>query len=104
MKSPELEIRPLHHRLEDRVRAHVFLCMLAYAIRFEMEARLAPLLFKDDAPLTPVDPVAPTQRSAAAKRKAATKRKRSSRKRRCSSCHRRRAWPGGTGTSRIGGT
>ena len=74
MKSPELEIRPLHHRLEDRVRAHVFLCMLAYAVRFELEQRLAPLLFKDDSPLAPADPVAPAQRSAAAKRKAATKR------------------------------
>jgi hypothetical protein len=73
MKSPELEIRPLHHRLEDRVRAHVFLCMLAYAVRFELEQRLAPLLFKDDAPLAPADPVAPAQRSPAAKRKAATK-------------------------------
>jgi len=74
MKSPELEIRPLHHHLEARVRAHVFLCMLAYAIRFELEQRLAPLLFKDDSPLAPVDPVAPAQRSPAAKRKAATKR------------------------------
>ena len=74
MKSPELEIRPLHHRLEERVRAHVFLCMLAYAVRFELEQRLAPLLFKDDAPLAPADPVAPAQRSPAAKRKTATKR------------------------------
>jgi hypothetical protein len=74
MKSPELEIRPLHHHLEDRVRAHVFLCMLAYAIRFELEQRLAELLFKDDAPLAPADPVAPAQRSPAAKRKASTKR------------------------------
>jgi Transposase DDE domain len=74
MKSPELEIRPLHHRLEQRVRAHVFLCMLAYAVRFELEHRLAPLLFKDDNPLAPADPVAPAQRSPAATRKAATKR------------------------------
>jgi hypothetical protein len=74
MKSPELEIRPLHHRLEERVRAHVFLCMLAYAIRFELEQRLAPLLFKDDSPLAPVDPVAPAQRSAAANKKAASKK------------------------------
>ncbi len=73
MKSPELEIRPVHHRLEDRVRAHVFLCMLAYAIRFEIEERLAPLLFKDDSPLAPADPVSPAERSATAKRKAATK-------------------------------
>jgi Transposase DDE domain len=74
MKSPELEIRPVHHRLEDRVRAHVFLCMLAYAVRFEIEEHLTELLFKDDAPLAPADPVAPAQRSAAAKRKAGTKR------------------------------
>ena len=74
MKSPELEVRPLHHRLEDRVRAHVFLCMLAYAIRFELEQRLAPLLFKDDSPLAPADPVAPAQRSPAGKKKAASKR------------------------------
>jgi hypothetical protein len=73
MKSPELEIRPIHHHLEDRVRAHVFLCMLAYAIRFELEQRLAPLLFKDDSPLAPADPVASSERSSAAKKKAATK-------------------------------
>jgi hypothetical protein len=73
MKSPELEIRPIHHRLDDRVRAHVFLCMLAYAVRFELEQRLAPLLFKDDSPLAPADPVASAQRSPAAKRKAASK-------------------------------
>src|SRR6266571_928515 len=54
MKSPEHAISPLHHHLEDRVRAHVFLCMLAYTIRFELEQRLAPLLFKDDSPLAPL--------------------------------------------------
>ena len=74
MKSPELEIRPIHHRLEDRVRAHIFLCMLAYAVRFELEQRLAPLLFKDDSPLAPADPVAPAQRSPAATKKAASKK------------------------------
>ncbi|MHB8468719.1 MAG: IS1634 family transposase [Gaiellaceae bacterium] len=73
MKSPELEIRPVYHHLEERVRAHVFLCMLAYTIRFELEERLAPLLFTDDSPLAPVDPVAPAQRSPAAKRKASSK-------------------------------
>jgi hypothetical protein len=73
MKSPELEIRPIHHRLEDRVRAHVFLCMLAYLIRYELEQRLAPLLFTDDSPLAPADPVAPAQRSQTAKKKAASK-------------------------------
>jgi Transposase DDE domain len=74
MKSAELEIRPIHHRLEDRVRAHVFLCMLAYAIRFEIEQRLAPLLFKDESPLAPTDPVAPAQRSPTATKKAASKK------------------------------
>ena len=69
MKSPELEIRPIHHHLEERVRAHVFLCMLAYAIRFELEQRLAPLLFTDDSPLAPLDPVAPAELSTSAKKK-----------------------------------
>jgi hypothetical protein len=74
MKAPELEIRPVHHRLEQRVRAHVFLCMLAYYVQFELEQRLAPLLFADDAPLAPADPVTPAQRSQMAKAKAASKR------------------------------
>jgi hypothetical protein len=74
MKAPELEIRPVHHRLEQRVRAHVFLCMLAYYVQFELEQRLAPLLFADETPLAPADPVAPAQRSQTAKAKAASKR------------------------------
>jgi Transposase DDE domain len=65
-----IEVRPIHHRLEPRVRAHVFLCMLAYYVAFELQARLAPLLFTDDAPLAPTDPVAPAIRSPAAKTKA----------------------------------
>jgi len=75
MKAPDLlALRPIHHRLEDRVRAHAFLCMLAYTVRVEMEERLAELLFVDDAPLAPTDPVAPARRSKRAKAKAATKR------------------------------
>jgi transposase len=75
MKADDLlALRPIFHRLEDRVRAHAFLCMLAYAVRVEMEERLAELLFKDDAPLAPVDPVAPARRSQRSKAKAATKR------------------------------
>jgi DDE family transposase len=65
-----IEVRPIHHHLETRVRAHVFLCMLAYYVAFELQARLAPLLFCDETPLAPVDPVAPAQRSPAAKTKA----------------------------------
>jgi hypothetical protein len=75
MKAPDLlALRPIHHRLEDRVRAHAFLCMLAYAVRLEMEERLAELLFVDDAPLAPADPTARARRSQPAKAKASTKR------------------------------
>ena len=73
-KGPELEIRPIHHRLEDRVRAHVFLCMLAYYLTWHLRHAWAPLLFNDETPPTPSDPVAKATRSPAAKRKAATKR------------------------------
>ena len=69
MKTP-LEIRPVHHRLEDRVRAHVFLCMLACYVQFELTRRLAPMLFTDDTPLAPADPVAPARRSPGAATKA----------------------------------
>jgi len=69
-----IEIRPIHHHLEDRVRAHVFLCMLAYYATFELQQRLAPLLFTDDTPLTPADPVKPATRSPSAHAKAASAR------------------------------
>jgi hypothetical protein len=74
MKSDELEIRPIHHRLAERVRAHVFLCMLAYYVQFELRARLAELLFVEEAPVSPADPVAPAERSPGARRKAGAKR------------------------------
>ena len=69
-----LEIRPIYHHLEGRVRAHAFLCMLAYYVAFELAARLAPLLFADETPLAPADPVAPAQRSASARAKAGSAR------------------------------
>ena len=72
MKS-EILVRPIHHHLEPRVRAHVFLCMLAYYVTFELRERLAPLLFTDDTPQAPADPVAPAERSAAGKAKAGSK-------------------------------
>ena len=65
-----IEIRPIHHHLETRVRAHVFLCMLAYYVSFELQARLPDLLFTDETPLTPTDPVKPATRSAPARAKA----------------------------------
>ena len=66
----QIEIRPIHHHLDHRVRAHTFLCMLAYYVAFELQQRLAPLLFTDTEPPTPTDPVAPAKRSAAANTKA----------------------------------
>ena len=73
MKTP-LEIRPIHHRLKDRVRAHVFLCMLACYVQYELATRLASMLFTDDTPLTPADPVAPARRSPQANAKAGSAR------------------------------
>ncbi len=70
----QIEIRPIHHHLEDRVRAHAFLCMLAYYVAFELHQRSAPLLFTDEAPLPPTDPVAPAKRSPSANAKAASAR------------------------------
>jgi hypothetical protein len=58
-----LEIRPIHHHLETRVRAHAFLCMLAYYVTFELRTRLTTLLFDDETPLAPTDPVSPAKRS-----------------------------------------
>ena len=65
-----LDVRPIRHHLEDRVEAHFFLFLLAYHLLFELQARLAPMLFTDDTPLAPADPVAPARRSPAAKTKA----------------------------------
>jgi len=73
LKGP-LELRPIHHRLEDRVRAHVFLCMLAYYLAWHLREAWAELIFKDEQPPTQADPVAKASRSAAAERKARTKR------------------------------
>jgi transposase len=73
-KGPELEIRPIHHRLQDRVRAHVFLCTLAYYLTWHLREAWAPLLFKDEQPPLAPDPVAKATRSPAAQRKAQTKR------------------------------
>jgi Transposase DDE domain len=74
LKSLELEIRPIHHRLASRVRAHVLLCLLAYYVEWHMRRVLAPLLFTDEQPPQQNSPVAPAQRSASAQAKARTKR------------------------------
>jgi len=69
-----LEVRPVRHHLAERVRAHFFLFMLAYYVLFELATRLAPMLFTDDAPQAPADPVAPAMRSPAARLKAGSAR------------------------------
>jgi hypothetical protein len=76
--NTDLDIRPIRHRTEDRVRAHVFLRMLSYYITWHMQARLAPVLFTDDdkpaAQAARQSPVAPAARSPKALAKAAAKR------------------------------
>jgi hypothetical protein len=47
LKTVDLQVRPIYHWLADRVRAHVFLCMLAYHVEWQMRARLAPMLYDD---------------------------------------------------------
>jgi hypothetical protein len=78
MKTVDLRIRPIHHRLEDRVRAHVFLCMLAYYVEWHMRRAWAPLLFAEDDPQGAAQrrgsPVKPARRSASAEAKALTKK------------------------------
>ena len=73
-KGPELQIRPIHHRLEDRVRAHVLLCMLAYYLTWHLRQAWTSLLFTDENPPTQPDPVAKAVRSRSAQRKAHSKR------------------------------
>jgi transposase len=74
LKGPELEIRPIRHRREDRVRAHAFLCLLAYYLEWHLRHAWAPLLFQDERPPLAADPVAAAQRSQAAERKASTQK------------------------------
>ena len=69
LKTVELEVRPIHHYREDRVRAHLFLCVLAAYVSWHLERALAPLLFRDESPPERPDPVAPAPRSEAARRK-----------------------------------
>ena len=67
-KSVDLRVRPIHHRVEHRVRAHIFLCMLSYYVEFHMREAWRELIFADEdqeAKLTR-DPVAPAKRSQAA--------------------------------------
>ena len=74
MKSVDLQVRPVHHRLIDRVRAHIFICTLAYYVRWHMERAWAPLLFKDEDKPVAENVVAPARRSPSALAKASTQR------------------------------
>ena len=73
-KTVDLKIRPVHHRLEKRVRAHVLLCMLAYYLEWHIRRLLAPLLFDDEDPTPKPSPVAPAERSTGALHKTHSKR------------------------------
>jgi hypothetical protein len=74
IKGPDLQIRPIHHHLETRVRTHVFICMLAYYLTWHLKAAWKPLLFTDENRPVNEDPVAKALRSPAADAKARTKR------------------------------
>jgi len=78
IKTVDLKVRPIHHRLEDRVRCHIFICTLAYYVEWHMRADLAPILFDDDdreaAKAQRRSVVEPAQRSASARTKASRKR------------------------------
>jgi transposase len=78
LKTVDLMVRPIHHRLADRVRAHVFLCMLSYYVEWRLRRAWAPLLFDDEdragAAASRTSAVAPAERSESAQRKASRKR------------------------------
>jgi transposase len=78
LKLIDLKVRPIHHRLEQRVRAHVFLCMLALYVEWHMRRALAPVLFDDEDKETAEalrdSVVSPARRSPGAERKALSKR------------------------------
>jgi hypothetical protein len=76
LKGVDLQVRPIRHRLETRVRAHIFLSLLAYYVQWHMIEAWAPLTFKDQADTEPArlaDPVAPAKRSRAALAKVHTR-------------------------------
>ncbi|MBK6595475.1 MAG: IS1634 family transposase [Burkholderiales bacterium] len=71
IKTMDLKVRPIHHHLEGRVRAHIFLCMLAYYVEWHMRQAWRELMFADEdqAAKFSRDPVAPAKRSEAAMKK-----------------------------------
>jgi Transposase DDE domain len=73
LKGPDLQIRPIHHHLEDRVKTHILICMLAYYLTWHLKTAWKPLLFTDEHKPRNPDPVAKALRSPTATRKAQTK-------------------------------
>ena len=76
LKSIDLRVRPIYHHLEKRVRAHIFLCMLAYYVQWHMKEAWRELLFSDEEQEQKKDrdPIAPAQRSAKALKKVRSQR------------------------------
>jgi hypothetical protein len=72
IKTDDLALRPIHHRLDERVRAHVLICMLACYLVWHLRQAWAPLTFTDEHPPQRDNPVAPAQRSPEAEAKAST--------------------------------
>ncbi|BCO35217.1 transposase [Mycobacterium heckeshornense] len=73
IKTDDLDLRPIRHRLTERVKAHVLICMLACYVTWHLRQAWAPLTFTDEHPPLRANPVAPAQRSQAAQTKAATR-------------------------------
>ena len=73
IKTDDLDLRPIHHRLEDRVKAHVLICLLACYLVWHLRKAWAPMTFTDEHPPQRDNPVAAAQRSAEADAKAAHK-------------------------------
>ena len=74
IKTDDLDLRPIHHRLDDRVKAHVLICLLACYLVWHLRKAWAPMTFTDEHPPNRDNPVAPAQRSATADAKARTQR------------------------------
>ncbi len=70
IKSDDLDLRPVFHRLEKRVKGHVLICMLAAYLTWHLRQAWAPLTYTDEEPPAPANPVAPARRSASAQAKA----------------------------------
>ncbi len=74
LKADDLDLRPIFHRLEERVRAHVLICMLALYLTWHLRQAWAPLTYTDEHPPKPGNPVRPAERSPSAQAKASRQR------------------------------